>query len=240
VASFVRNSFGNNAGFVTPAQVAAVRKAMGTRRAPWTVTELLPTIPTLLTNSGEWKLTASHNTEAAANAVGATPGARWDSGGPQAAGMWLQVELPQTTTLSEVQIDATAAPAPFGRGRGGPGGAAAGPGGPGPVVARGGAAGAPPQAAAGGGAAGRAGAPAGRGGRGPALPPAVGPIAFRVQVSTDGTSWSAPLIEGAGAATTVMAFKPTPAKFIRITQTGTTTRTEPWGVAQMRIYQAGR
>jgi hypothetical protein len=68
----------------------------------------------------------------------------------------------------------------------------------------------------------------------------IGPIAFRLQVSADGTSWGSPLVEGPGAATTVMAFKPTAAKFIRITQTGTTTRTEPWGVAQMRIYQAGR
>ena len=83
---------------VTPAQVAAVRKAMGTRRAPWTLGELLPTIPTLLTNAPEWKVTASHNADAAANALGTTPGARWDSGGPQAAGMWLQVELPRAVT----------------------------------------------------------------------------------------------------------------------------------------------
>ncbi|HVW04360.1 MAG TPA: hypothetical protein VHB78_05090, partial [Vicinamibacterales bacterium] len=69
-------------------------------------------------------------------------------------------------------------------------------------------------------------------------PPASGPVGFSIQVSTDGTTWSAPLTRGKGAATTVMAFKPTQAKFIRITQTGT--GTDRWGVARMRIYQAGK
>jgi mono/diheme cytochrome c family protein len=231
VASFVRNSFGNNAGFVTPAQVADVRKAMGSRRTPWTLTDLLPTVPAPLENLADWKLTASHNAEAAENATGETPGARWDSGGPQQPGMWLQVELPQVTRISEVQIDSSAPAPPFGRGRGGPGA------GRGAGAARGGG----PQAG-GRGAAAQAGAPgaAGRGrGRGFAPPPpASGPVGFSVQVSTDGTSWSAPLAQGKGAPTTIIAFKPTQAKFVRITQTGTAT--DRWGVARMRVYQAGK
>jgi mono/diheme cytochrome c family protein len=245
VASFVRNSFGNNAGFVTPAQVADVRKAMAARRVPWTVAELLPTVPTLLTNSAEWKLRASHNAAAAANAAGATPGARWDSGAPQAPGMWLEIELPAVTTISEVQIDSAAPVALFGRGR-----AAAGPGpaglgaptgaGPGRVGGAGAvpAAGAPAAVPAPAGVA--AAPPAGGRGRGAAPPPASGPIGFSLQVSTDGASWSAPLAQGKGAATTVMAFKATPAKFIRITQTGTATNTDFWSVALTRVYQAGQ
>jgi hypothetical protein len=233
VASFVRNSFGNSAGFVTPADVAAVRKAMGARRTPWTLTDLLPTVPTALENAQEWTLTASHNAEAAQNATGGTPGARWDSGGPQQPGMWLQIELPQATRISEVQIDSTAPQPQFGRGRGGAGGPGAGRGaaaarGGGPAGARG----AAPQA----GAPGAAGRGRGRGFAPP--PPASGPVGFSVQVSNDGTTWSAPLAQGKGASTTTIAFKPTEARFVRITQTGT--GTDRWGVARMRIYQAGK
>jgi mono/diheme cytochrome c family protein len=43
VTSYVRNSFGNTAPFVTPEQVAAVRAA-NTRTTPWTFPELAPTI----------------------------------------------------------------------------------------------------------------------------------------------------------------------------------------------------
>ncbi|MEP6916131.1 MAG: c-type cytochrome, partial [Acidobacteriota bacterium] len=144
VASFVRSSFGNNAGFVTPAQVAEVRKTIGARRTPWTVAELLPTVPTALTNAAEWTLTASHNVAGAGNATGATPGARWDSGAPQAPGMWLQIELPQVTTVSEVQFDAAGPQGFFGRGRGAGAGGVAGRGAA-PAIAAGpaGAAGAP-------------------------------------------------------------------------------------------------
>ena len=81
--------------------------------------------------------------------------------------------------------------------------------------------------------------PAGRG-RGAAPPPATGPLGYALQVSTDGSTWSAPLAQGKGSATTVIAFKPIAAKFIKITQTGTATNTDFWSVAQMRVYQAGK
>src|SRR6185437_7050899 len=73
VASYVRNSFGNQALFVTPSQVAAVRKAT-TRKTPWTLPELEASVPKRLTNTSEWKLTASHNAEAASNPIGSTGG----------------------------------------------------------------------------------------------------------------------------------------------------------------------
>jgi hypothetical protein len=57
----------------------------------------------------------------------------------------------------------------------------------------------------------------------------------------DGTSWGAPVTQGTGAApTTVMAFAPSQARFIRITQTGSATRGEQWAIAQVRVYQASR
>jgi mono/diheme cytochrome c family protein len=277
VTSYVRNAFGNSATFVTPEQVSAVRKSVK-RPQPWTLAELLPTVPTPLTNAAQWKLTASHNEAAASNII-ATPPSRWDSGAPQAPGMWFQVELPEVTQVAEVQIQ-PALPFSFGggRGRGAPpaagtgGGAAAAPaaaagaavappgasasgtppaGAPGAAAPAAAAAGAPqapataPAAGARGGQpagaapAGGRGAPAAGGGRGG--PPAVGPVGYSVQVSTDGTTWSKPLVQGTGPVPlTTMAFAPVPARFIRITQTGSAANGEMWAIAQLRVFAVGK
>jgi mono/diheme cytochrome c family protein/glucose/arabinose dehydrogenase len=204
VASYVRNSFGNSAMLVTPEQVATVRKAVK-RSQPWTLPELLATVPAPLTNMADWKVSASHNSagaSAALNVPGSAPAGRWDSGAPQQPGMWFQIELPQTTKVSEVQID-SALP---GGGRGARG---LGPG---------------------------RGAPGGFGGRGG--PPATGPVGFSVQASSDGTTWGAPLAQGSGQTpTTVVAFAPVSAKFIRITQTGSASNGELWAIQQVRVFQ---
>lgn len=88
----------------------------------------------------QWKVTASHNAAAAANATGTVPGARWDSAAPQQPGMYLQIELPQPTTIVEVLVDATIP----GAGRWAP---AAGRGAPAPAAGRGGGRGDPPASA---------------------------------------------------------------------------------------------
>ena len=242
VASYVRNSFGNTAMMVTPAQVAAARKGTN-RKTPWTRSELEAAVPAPLTNQTEWKLTASHNAAAAGNAIGGTPGVRWDTAAPQQPGMWFQIELPQATTIAEVQID-SAVP---GGGRGGRGtaalagaagrGAPGGPGAPGsaPALA------APAASVPGGPGAPFAAGPQGRGGRGGGRgggPPANGPVAYSVQVSMDGTTWNAPVAQGPGATpTTVIPIAPVQAKFVRVTETGAAQSGELWGIAQVRIYQ---
>ena len=212
VANYVRNSFGNSGMFVTPAQVALVR-GQAARKTSWTLPELEASLPRLMTNAAEWRLSASHNTEAAMNATGTVPGGRWDTAGAaQQPGMWFQIELPQPTAVSEVQID-TALPFTFGRGGRGAAGRGAAPG---------------PQRGAGGG-------------RGGPQVPIAGPVAYSVQLSMDGSAWGSPVAQGAGAApTTVMQFGPADAKFIRITQTGSATNGEQWAIAQVRVYQATR
>jgi mono/diheme cytochrome c family protein/glucose/arabinose dehydrogenase len=105
IASFIRNSFGNGESFVRPAHVAAVRAATATRKEPWTLAELAETTPTLLTNQSEWKATASHNPDTAANGLNGTGTTRWDSGAVQEPGMWFQVELPRPTNVAEILID---------------------------------------------------------------------------------------------------------------------------------------
>jgi mono/diheme cytochrome c family protein len=199
IASYVRNSFGNSGGMVTPADVARVRAETADRKAPWTLPELEASLPRLL-DAQQWKLTASHGAESAA---GAATLRGWTSGAPQAQGMWFTVELPQPLTISEVQFDS----ATSGGGRGGRG-------------AR--------------GAAGRGAQPA------PPPAPAVGyPRGFSVQVSTDGTTWSKPVAEGKGAGVrTAIAFAPTRAKFVRITQTETAAEAPPWSIRNLRIYEA--
>jgi hypothetical protein len=53
----------------------------------------------------------------------------------------------------------------------------------------------------------------------------------------DGTTWGAPIAQGPGATpTTVIAFTPVQARFIRLTQTGTAAATEQWAIGQIRVY----
>jgi hypothetical protein len=118
VASHVRNDFGNSGTFVMPADVARVRAATSGRKTMWTVPELEASLPVLLQPEPSWKVTASHNVPAASDALTIVG---WASGAPQQAGMWVQVELPQPLTLTEVQFNTPA-------GRGGPPPAAAGAG----------------------------------------------------------------------------------------------------------------
>jgi mono/diheme cytochrome c family protein len=142
-------------------------------------------------------------------AGGALTLAAWTTGVPQEPGMWFQVELPAPAMGAEVHFDSGQ---PGGGRRGGGRGAA-------------------------GRAGGRGAAPATGGGRG--APPVFGsyPLAYRVQVSTDGKTWSAPVAEGEGSpATTMATFRPVRAKYIRITQTGRADGAPPWSILNLRVY----
>ena len=84
------------------------------------------------------------------------------------------------------------------------------------------------------------GARGGGGGRGTAPPP-VGtfPRGYRVQLSMDGSTWGTPVAEGQGSGlTTVIAFPPAAAKFIRITQTATATDNAAWSMQRLRVFAA--
>jgi hypothetical protein len=115
IASYVRNSFGNRASFVTPEQVAKVRAATAGRKTMWTEAELHASVPRVLTSQSAWKVTASHNPAAAGNALTFTT---WTTGASQQPGMWLQIELPDVVRLTEIQFES---PMQGGRGFGGRG-----------------------------------------------------------------------------------------------------------------------
>ncbi len=73
-----------------------------------------------------------------------------------------------------------------------------------------------------------------------ASPPVVGyPRGYSVEVSMDGKTWSKPVAVGKGSGPrTTIAFAPTQAKFVRITQTDTTADAPAWSVRNLRIYEA--
>jgi mono/diheme cytochrome c family protein len=102
VGSYIRNSFGNRASFISPRDVARVRAATSGRTASWTAADIDASLPRQVIYDASWKLSASHNPAIASYAVTTQP---WTSGIRQAPGMWLQVELPQPVMLTEVQFE---------------------------------------------------------------------------------------------------------------------------------------
>ena len=116
VLSYVRNSFGNKAGFITAADVAALRVATKDRTQPWTITELRASLPKPLPNRKDWKLTASHGSGTSAAAVDGDAGSRYTTGTPQIPGMWFQIELPQETVISGIELDSAKSPSDYPRG----------------------------------------------------------------------------------------------------------------------------
>jgi len=222
VASYVRSSFGNSAGMVTAADVKRVRADVGTRKNAWTLAEVEKTLPHVLTpDTTSWKVSASHNSGAAATALSMTG---WNSQAPQAPGMWFQVELPAAAMVTEVQFDSTGA----GRGGGGGGGRAAAP----PA----GAAGAPAAGAAPGALQGRA--AGGPGGPAAGAPPNLGyPRGYKVETSMNGTTWTQVAMGAGSGARTTITFKPTQTKFVRVTQTATTENAPPLSIQQFRLYE---
>jgi mono/diheme cytochrome c family protein/glucose/arabinose dehydrogenase len=120
VSSYVRSAFGNPGGMVTATDVARVRAATLSRKTPYTLKELEPTLPRRVENQAAWKLTASHNTENASAALLAVR--PWSSNTAQAPGMWFQIELPQPVNVTELEFDSPAPAAARGGGAGRAGG----------------------------------------------------------------------------------------------------------------------
>jgi glucose/arabinose dehydrogenase/mono/diheme cytochrome c family protein len=105
VLSYVRNSFGNRAGFVRPEDVARARVATTQRTQPWTVEELRAATPKPIA-AKSLKLTASHHADALALAIDGDRNSRWETKAFQVPGMWIQIELPQETEIAAVELDA--------------------------------------------------------------------------------------------------------------------------------------
>ena len=190
-----------------------MRAATKTQTSPWTLATLEPAVPKQLIREDGWKVTASHNSATAVDALGLEP---WRSGTGEHAGVWLQVELPREVMLAEVQFRG-ATLATGGGGRGGRGG----PSGPGGPVGRG--------------------RPAGPADVIPAGVPAPNAARdFQVQVSSDGTSWMTVATAHSAGQSTEIAFTPTRARFARVAQTGAADGAPPWAVTLLRLFEVGK
>jgi len=65
------------------------------------------------------------------------------------------------------------------------------------------------------------------------------PRGYKVELSPDGVTWGAPVAEGAGnQPTTEIIFPPAPARFIRITQTGSVQGLY-WSIHELSLYTPG-
>ncbi|HEX5052856.1 MAG TPA: discoidin domain-containing protein [Planctomycetota bacterium] len=112
VLSFVRNSWGNHAGIVTRAEVAAVRSSAAEHAAPWTLEQLRAFDPVLLARE-RWKLTASRRQEDLHRAIDGDPASRWTTDEVQKPGMWIAIELPETAEVTGIGLDTTPSPNDF-------------------------------------------------------------------------------------------------------------------------------
>ena len=105
VTSYIRNSFGNHSTFITTNDVARVRATLKKRTEPWTLEELVATLPQPLTNRSSWKLAASNNRAAVGLAIDGNPQTRYDTRATQVPGMWFQIDLGQPTPVAGLQLD---------------------------------------------------------------------------------------------------------------------------------------
>ena len=77
------------------------------------------------------------------------------------------------------------------------------------------------------------------GGRGGAAPAATSPRTYRVEVSTDGTTWTTVVPEGQGGGrTTTIAFEAVTARSVRITQTAEVQDGAVWSMERLRLFEA--
>jgi hypothetical protein len=116
VASYVRNSFGNESGIIYPQEVARIRAELKEHNAPWTIEELKNTLPQRLTNRSQWKLTASHGADSVSKAVDADLSTRYTTDATEKPGMWFQIELPEETMVTGLELDAGSSVHDFPRG----------------------------------------------------------------------------------------------------------------------------
>lgn len=105
VATYIRNSWDNEAPLVLPEDVARIRRHEDGRTAPWTMDELFPGGSPILEQRDTWTLTASHNGHKAGNCVDGDEGSRWDTGTAMRPGMWFQVELPEPARVLSLTLD---------------------------------------------------------------------------------------------------------------------------------------
>jgi mono/diheme cytochrome c family protein len=116
VLSYIRNSFGNQLGFLTEAEVKRIREENADRKTPWTEVELLASVPQVLPNRADWKLSASHGAKDVKNAIDGSLGTRYTTAQSMKPGMWFQIELPEPVEVAGLVLDAASSRNDYPRG----------------------------------------------------------------------------------------------------------------------------
>ena len=110
VVSYIRNSFGNSSPLVTTQDVARVRAAHAGRTEPWTMETLPAALPRPLGNRAAWKLTSNRPSGGNANLDTPVAASFGFTAAAPVAGAWLQIELPEAATLSEIRLSSAGTP----------------------------------------------------------------------------------------------------------------------------------
>ncbi len=105
VATYARNSWGNQAPLIEASDVQHIRNDSKTRNSPWTLHELKLFDPPPFENRAEWRLTSSHNSGKVAAAIDGKANSRWDTGSYQRPGMWFGIELPDPAKIVALTLD---------------------------------------------------------------------------------------------------------------------------------------
>ncbi len=116
VVSYVRNSFGNQLGFVDEDRVKRIREENSGRSTPWTETELHASVPQPLPDRASWKLSASHRPGDLGNAIDGNLSTRYTTGESMRPGMWLQIELAEPVEVAGIVLDAVGSRGDYPRG----------------------------------------------------------------------------------------------------------------------------
>ncbi len=104
--TYVRNSFGNAASTILPADVARIRAAVGERATPFTLSELAPYLAVPPAVMQGWSWTASGEPENAKKVCDGDRTTRWSTGKPQEPGQFLQFDAGRPYRISRMVIDA--------------------------------------------------------------------------------------------------------------------------------------
>ena len=116
ITTYIRNSFGNKAEPTRANQVGKLRDKFKSRKEPWTQAELEEIYPPVLANQKHWKLTASHGQSELKGCIDHDIDSRFTTGKIQSPGMWVQVELPKVSELTQITLDAGSSTGDYPRG----------------------------------------------------------------------------------------------------------------------------
>jgi glucose/arabinose dehydrogenase len=111
VVSYIRNSMGNKASFVTPKYVSKIRKASSKQKGNYTYKELMASIPQLLEPQRGWNVTASSSVSASlGKGSSSSPFAAfslsgWRTKSSQKPGMWFEIDFRKPVNLARIQFD---------------------------------------------------------------------------------------------------------------------------------------